>query len=350
MTIDYRLTPAIPPYTPYQYRTAYNFSDCYLGQGQTVAIVVAFGNPNLMSDLNTFNTRFDLPPVDIEIVYPQGEPSMTNEDWIIETSMDVELCHALAPCAKILLVVAIDESMDNLLDAARFASQTDASVISMSWGFTEFQEEVNFDSIFETPGKVFIASSGDGFTPEYPASSPRVISVGGTSLQLDPLGNQVAPEIGWILSGGGISLYEQKPPWQYIPSSAKPPTGMRTTPDVSFFADLFPGTSIFATINPEPAMNWFVVGGTSVGAPCWAAIFACAIPGGLALLDATPLIYELGTCSCSRSKEDIFRDITNGNTMFFPAIPGYDYVTGLGSPNVSAFIEAIRRKGCFLKT
>ncbi|WDV46477.1 S53 family peptidase [Clostridiaceae bacterium M8S5] len=345
---------AIPAYSPMQIKTAYNFSPKYDGEGNTIAIIVAYGNPNIMNDVEVFNERFDLPPADIEVFYPQGQPPFVDPEWQLETSLDVEWSHALAPRAKILLVAAKDSTFENLNEAILFAINEGANIISMSWGANESAMQLEFDKIFKDKNVVFVASSGDADAVSYPASSPYVIGVGGTSMQLDECGHRVAPETGWYDSGGGISEFEVKPAYQYIPNNAQPKTDMRTSPDISFFADVFPGVPIYVTPvepgeNPSTKQrqqgNWITVGGTSVSAPCQAAVLANALPTCVCY-NMPAVLYEISnSCSEHDINNDIkpYIDIKNGNTQFYPAIKGYDYVTGLGSPDVTNFIHAIKR-------
>ena len=174
------------------------------------------------------------------------------------------------------------------------ANQPGVSVVSMSWGFAEgqavlAQDEALYDGDFTTPaghqGVTFVASTGDYGTadPEYPAFSPNVVAVGGTSLYLNA-DNSYNNETGWgyfsnsagtlIGSGGGTSLYEPEPTYQLGVQS----TGFRSTPDVSFVADPATGAWISDPYN-LPADNSFeIVGGTSLSSPCWAGMFAPGQP------------------------------------------------------------------------
>ncbi len=136
-----------------------------------------------------------------------------NSGWDTETSLDIEWAHAIAPSAKILLVEAKTQSGANLLAAVDYAtSRSDVVAISMSWGGAEFPEETSLDSHFVSKyGAVFFASSGDnGAGASWPASSPDVIGVGGTSLMTRPDGS-FAKETAWAGSGGGVSAYEKEP-------------------------------------------------------------------------------------------------------------------------------------------
>ena len=334
---------AIPAYTPMQIRRGYNVPCKYQGYGNTIAIVVAYGNPNMVNDLAIFNRRFSLPDADIELVYPQGEPTFVDPDWQIETSLDVEWSHVLAPKARILVVASLDNSFDSLNTALKYAIQSGANIISMSWGSEEMIEQLEFDKIFKDQDIVFLAASGDSESVSYPAISPYVIGVGGTSLQLSTCGKRRVPETAWPDSGGGISAYEQKPAYQYIRNNAQPRTDMRTSPDISFFADPFPGVPVYTTLVGSMDGLWITVGGTSLSSPCQAGIFASALPPGTRVKNAPKMVYQIGGGCYYTNKNDAYIDIKNGNTMTYPALKGYDYVTGLGSPNVLKFICAVRK-------
>jgi subtilase family serine protease len=242
--------------------------------------------------------------------------------WASETSLDVEWAHAIAPKAKILLVEAVTPSGANLLKAVDYAaSRKDASAISMSWGGAEFPEEISLDSHFKSvSGAPFFASSGDnGAGASWPASSPFVIGVGGTTVSLKTVGT-FSKEIAWSGSGGGVSAYEKQPSFQSAYSIAKA-GGMRAIPDVSYDADPASGFSIVRS------GKWYVVGGTSAGAPQWAAITA---------LGQGVEIGKLYSDKSGNSSAKYFRDIligSNGDCKYYcDARKHYDYVTGLGSP------------------
>ena len=141
----------------------------------------------------------------------------TNSGWALETALDVEWAHAIAPQAKILLVEAKTQSGANLLERRRLCGRTKmtSSPISMSWGGPEFSEETSLDQTFVSKaGAVFFASSGDrGTGASWPAASPNVVGVGGTSLELFKNGSLIA-ESAWPGSGGGVSAYEPEPDYQ----------------------------------------------------------------------------------------------------------------------------------------
>src|SRR6266851_3278354 len=156
--------------TPSQIQHAYGFdllscsSSNTCGSGQTVAIVDAFNDPNIQSDLNTFDSQFGLPTCTMSngcftIATPQGAPR-TNRGWALEISLDVEWAHAIAPGANILLVEAVTNSFANLFGAVDFAaSQTGVHQVSMSWGGGESSSDSSNDSHFAVSGVTFFASS-----------------------------------------------------------------------------------------------------------------------------------------------------------------------------------------------
>src|SRR5262249_12132232 len=131
--------------------------------------------------------------------------------------------------------------------------------------------------------------------PQWPATSPNVVAVGGTSLYTDAFGN-VFSEGGWSGSGGGYSYYESEPPWQ----QGVQQSGVRTFPDVAAVADPSNGVWTYTTTPSNGLGNWVMVGGTSVGAPIWAGILAVADQGrnvvGLPSLDGPsqvlPALYS----------------------------------------------------------
>jgi Subtilase family len=335
-------------YTPAQVRHAYGFDQISFtggvvgdGAGQTIAIVDAFDNPNVANDLHQFDLQFGLADLPVFTkVNQNGGTAMppANAGWASEIALDVEWAHAIAPRANILLVVANDNSFANLLTAVDYArSQPGVTTVSMSWGAVEFSGEASFDSHFTTPaghaGVTFIASSGDrGAPPSYPAISKNVLAVGGTTFQADGAGNYLG-ESGWGGSGGGISRFVAQPPYQagVVTQSST----FRTSPDVAYDANPSTGFPVYDSFNNGTAAPWSQFGGTSAGAPQWAALVAIANQGrvlaGLTPLDGPgqllPKIYTLPA-------QD-FHDVTTGSSTGQPPLsagPGYDLVTGRGSP------------------
>src|SRR4051812_37948282 len=219
-------TPGPTGTTPTQIRHAYGFDQISFnngtvaadGSGTTIAIVDAYDDPNIANDLHQFDVKFGLPDPIFTKVNQNGAstPPTADHGWAGEIALDVEWAHAIAPKANILLVEANDSSFNNLLTAASYAArQSGVVAVSMSFGGGEFSGETSYDSTFQTPsghpGVTFVASSGDSGAPaSYPAASPNVLAVGGTTLRVDSSGN-ITSEAGWGGSGGGISTVESRP-------------------------------------------------------------------------------------------------------------------------------------------
>jgi subtilase family serine protease len=337
------------PYTPSQVRHAYGFDQlASTGAGQTIAIVDAYGSPNVQNDLNTFCQIFGLarpssrasPPAGyftFKVYYPQGKPKSTDTGWALETALDVEWAHVIAPGANIVLVAAKSNSYSNLLGAVDYAVNLGATQVSMSWGSSEFSSETgsSYDGHFNRPGVSFVASSGDnGAGVEWPAASPYVTSVGGTTLSLsaDGQGTYVS-ETGWSGSGGGVSSYEAEPGFQSTWQSS----GMRAVPDVSYNADPNTGVYVYDTVSYNGQTGWFQVGGTSAGAPQWAALMALANASAFPVSPSNPCLYS----AAGNLYSTYFHDITSGSNGSFSAVPNYDLVTGIGSPIASALVPAM---------
>jgi subtilase family serine protease len=319
--------------TPAQIKKAYNLPAS--GGSGTIAIIGAYNDATIEQDLAVFSKTFGLPECTTKngcfekhMIDPK---TSANSGWKLETSLDVEWAHAIAPNAKILLVSAKTPSGANLLSAIDYArNRADVVAVSMSFGGGEFPEEVSLDDHFTSSHPItFFASSGDnGSGVSWPASSPNVVSVGGTVLTLSNDGS-VTSELAWSGSGGGISKYEKEPDYQKEYTIARS-GGMRAVPDVSYNADPQSGVSVYASSGKKG--YWYVLGGTSAGAPQWAAIKA------LSLSADNQKFY---TDKSSDTNGNYFRDVksgTNGDCGYMcTARKRYDYVTGLGSPLTSSF-------------
>lgn len=322
-------------YKPSQIKHAYGLDQVTAtGKGQTIAIVDAYGSPTIQSDLNTFNQQFGLPAASLTIAYPTGKSGRKDSGWALETSLDVEWAHALAPDAKILLVVAKSASTSDLVAAIDYAASHGAQVVSNSWGGSEFSSEASYDSHFQHAGVVYLASSGDnGYGTSWPAVSPYVVSVGGTTLPLDASGNRTGAETGWSGSGGGQSTYESEPSYQTSWQSS----GKRGVPDVSFDADPNTGVAVYDSTLYQGQNGWFVVGGTSFSAPAWGAIYALADEGRTSpITGGVSQAYSAANSNYSGN----YVDITSGSNGV-SAATGYDYVTGVGSPVGQNLVPAL---------
>ncbi|WP_407971251.1 peptidase S8/S53 subtilisin kexin sedolisin [Burkholderia pyrrocinia] len=343
-------TASISGLTPALTRHAYGFDTiANQGDGMVVAIVDAYDDPKIEADLGVFNNAFSLPACTssngcFTKVYARGTRPRTDSGWALETSLDVEWVHAIAPKAKIVLVEAASASFSDLLAAVDVAVKRGASVVSMSFGGSEFGSEAGFDSHFNVAGVTFVASSGDsGAGTDYPAASPYVVAVGGTTLSIDAYGNYVG-EAAWSGSGGGVSTVEAEPAGQT--AWPVPVAGKRGVPDVSYDANPSSGFAVYDSVAYQGQAGWFQVGGTSAGAPQWSALVAIAnslrAAAGKSRLSGTyDSLYTVGKTAYGSD----FHDVTTGSNgncgSVCNAAGGYDYVTGLGSPQAPALVQAL---------
>ena len=340
-------------YTPSQIQSAYGFNKLSNdGTGQTIAIVDAYDDPTIQTDLQNFDTTFGLTnPPSLKVMSQTGSTTSlpgtdSTKGWEVEESLDVEWAHALAPGAKIVLVEANSASDADLFAAVTTAANlAGVSVVSMSFGGGEFSSEASYDSVFTTPaghqGVTFVASTGDNGAPGgFPAYSSNVLAVGGTTLSVDSSGNYVS-ESGWSGSGGGISTYESQPSYQN--GVVTQTTTKRAIPDVAFDADPNSGVVVCDSFSYGTGNPWVTLGGTSFSAPAWGAIISIVDQGrvqnGLGSLDGAtqtlPMIYQLAETTPSA-----FHDVTSGNNGH-AAGTGYDLVTGLGTPVVNVLAAAM---------
>jgi subtilase family serine protease len=342
--LESRATPA--SLSPAQIRHAYGFDQIAFpsngqsivgdGRGQTIAIVDAFHNPTVANDADVFDRAFTIGgsqslftqygPASqfLTVATPQGTPA-TDAGWSEEIALDVEWAHAIAPGAHILLVEAKSDSLTDLLAAVDYARrQPTVAAVSMSWGANEFRSEASFDSYFTTParhtGVTFVGASGDNGAPAtWPSVSSNVLAVGGSTLRVDSAGNYLS-ESAWGGSGGGVSSFVSRPNFQ----SSLLGGATRGAPDVSFDANPSTGFSVYS------ASHWRTIGGTSAGAPQWAALVAIADQGralnGRAALDTGAALSAIYGLSASD-----FHDVTTGSNGY-AARAGYDLATGRGSP------------------
>ncbi len=328
-------------YCPAQLLRAYYFDRTYDGAGQTIALVDAFGYQNIQNDLRIFSQQFNLPAADLTI-YPLGEDQTFHQDWAIETAMDVQWAHALATGARLLLVLAASNSVEDLMDAVVYALSRKPDILSLSWGLPETLQLTDYHPIFEQTSATCIAAVGDSAdSPKFPSISPDVLAVGGTSLQLDRAGNRTAPESLWVNSGGGVSDVVLIPEYQRIFGDINALTGgYRGLGDVSFLADPLTGVAVFCTSNDKTTGRWLSGGGTSLGAPAWSAIAArMNQAAGRPLGRLNPLLYDAAGRTEYQLPQLYFIDITTGANRITASREGWDFCTGLGSPVVSSLVE-----------
>ena len=345
---------ALNPYTPSQLASYYgfkwDFSHGINGRGLTVAVVDAYGDPAINYDLAVFDNFTGLPSFNLTIEQVGSGTFNSNSSWALETALDVEWVHAMAPMARIILYVSSDASggLDKALSLA--VTQGIANVISVSWGSAESllsqQEVSSMNSIISSAtssGITIVAASGDqgsndgtsSPTVNFPASDPNVLSVGGVSLFN---GSSGFSESAWggvnkgvtFGSGGGYSKFFNAPYWQ----SGIVQGTHRGVPDVAMIAN--PQTPVVVFMKG----NRYNVGGTSLGTPIWGDIIALMDQyNGMRLGNTDPLLYQIYR---STEYSSAFSDITTGTNGKYAAGTGWDPVTGLGTPHVSALVNLSR--------
>jgi hypothetical protein len=314
------------------------------GAGQSVAIVDAYRDPDITSDVNTFSKRYGLPGVcgttgagsdcfSFRASAPRGTP--VNSSWSLETSLDVEWIHAVAPKAAIRLQEAHDPGFASMFAAVSAAAALKPDTISMSWGdpLGEFSGESYYNARCQLAESVCVAATGDdGHPGQYPAYNPSVLAIGGTTLNLGANGT-VASETSWNGSGGGLSYFQAKPAAQ----RGVTPGPTRGIPDVSFDADPGTGVAVYDSDSYEGQAGWFQVGGTSVGAPVWSAILAAAdqlrAAAGKSRLTSADDQARKAVYGAAPALAAITSGQPNGlcPSECVPG-PGYDFITGMGSP------------------
>jgi subtilase family serine protease len=367
--------PALPfCYGPDQIRAAYGIQPVLdsgiTGAGRTIVIIDAFQSPTIRQDLALFDHIWHYRNPTLNIIAPDGVTPFNPADpsqlmWSAEISLDVQWSHAIAPGAKIDLVLAKSASDADILRVTKYAvAHNLGDVISQSFGEAEAcadpallaQEHAVFESA-TAKGITLFASSGDLGSAQptcdnkallvsasTPASDPDVTAVGGTHLLADATSGRYGSETAWNddfgAGGGGFSNLYRRPGYQaQFQSNDK----RRGVPDVAYAADIR-GGFIAAFGVPFGVGGLFVFGGTSAGSPQWAGIIALADQrGGHRLGAINRSLYRIAK---GGSYSRAFHDVTAGNNVFFglpgySAGPGWDAATGLGSPDATRLIPLL---------
>ena len=313
-------------FSPSQLKAAYNIGAT--GATDTVAIVDAYGYPNAEADLATYRAQFGLPPCTtangcfskINQTGTKNYPR-TNTGWDQEQALDLDMVSAMCPSCHILLVEATNTSDTNLGTAVNEAANLGAHVISNSYGGGESGTNTYEANYYNHAGVAITASTGDsGYGAQFPATSPHVTAVGGTSLTWN---GTTRTETAWSGGGSGCSTVYAKPSWQTGVTDAK--CGMRMEADVSADADPNTGVAVYGP-GARGKSGWLVFGGTSVAAPLVGGIYG-AMNG--------PVNYGQNPYQNVGSLNDITSG-SNGTcptSYFCHAGTGYDGPTGLGTPN-----------------
>ncbi|MFL5820496.1 MAG: peptidase S8 [Solirubrobacteraceae bacterium] len=331
-------------YGPAQFHGAYNLPQQASGN-QTIAIVDAYDDPTIRNDLSAYSTKMgipDLPTCSSTVTSScfaklnqsgnSGSYPSKNSGWALEIALDVEAAHAVCQNCKIVLVEANSNSFSNLSAAVKTAANKGANAISNSYGGGEYSGEN--DSAYKQTRRAVTVSSGDsGYRTEFPASSPNVVAVGGTTLTATKQSDgsySYGGEKVWNGTGSGCSAFLSAQSWQTNLSewSNTSCDQKRGVADVAADADPSTGAAVYDTTKYQGRSGWFQVGGTSLSAPLIAAVYALA-----ANADSTDYPASLPYAN-QNSLHDITSG-TNGNcaTIMCSAHSGYDGPTGVGTPN-----------------
>lgn len=380
-------TIAATVYSPAQIRAAYGLpplpvagaalspaAAADFGAGQTIYLVDAHDHPNAFADLAKFSAKFALPactnaPLSTSTALPlaaagtgctfsvaytdhaglllKSAPSYDAE-WAAEIALDVEWAHAIAPLARLVLVEVPSDNSQQLLGGVALANRMGAGVVSMSFGAPEGSWVRATDVMFSTAGMTYVAAAGDaGAQVLWPAVSPKVLAVGGTSLQWS--GHDTRYEAAWAKSGGGVSAVQPLPAWQS--GLELPGVGAvtrRAVADVAFNANPDTGQYVALTARGAATTSWNSFGGTSIGAPQWAGLVAVANArraaiGKRPLADFHAALYQ-AIASSPLPHAASFNDVVDGRDgacAGCAAAAGYDTVTGWGTPNAGVLLAAL---------
>lgn len=316
-------------YYPVDIQSAYNLTTPISGfasGSETVAVVDAYHDPNAAADLNTYRAYFKLPTCGSGCFTQVAQDGTTNypnanTSWSEEISLDLDMVSAACPGCHILLVEANSASLGDLGTAVSYAA-AHANVVSNSYGAAEFSGETAYDTYYDHPGVVITASAGDGgYGVEYPAGSPYVTAVGGTTLTASSTARGWSETV-WSGTGSGCSAYESNPGWQ--PATTYCTT--RTVADTA--ADANPSTGV-AVYDSYGESGWLVFGGTSVASPIIASVYALAgnakteTAGGLYGADLNRVTSGSNARRCSTYLCNAADSLASG----------YNGPTGNGTPN-----------------
>ena len=338
-------------WTPQQLLAAYNVpatgaNNKPAGYEIKVAIISVYHYSNMQLDLNKWAQQFGVKPITLNIINQAGV--ITNSEMALNTNTAVQMVNTVSPGATVYVIEAKSVGYNDIYTAIQTAVNLGVNVVLLPFGADEFSTQDSKTPMFLNTNIVWIAPSGSYDRPSFPATYSGVIAVGGTTL------SSVAPfvETAWAESGVGMSTRERMPAFQAIPSvQAANTTGYRSVPDVAFNADPEYGAHIYMS----KLGGWVLVGGNTVSSAFFAGVVAIANQTRKAqskpmLSSSTkavgPLqshLYNLMSTNGGPTNSTILNDVVRGYAGLgaYPAGPGYDIATGLGSLNVQKFIDYI---------
>jgi ricin-type beta-trefoil lectin protein len=353
-----------PGFTPTQVQSSYGFPSASAGSGETVAVVSAYDDPTAASDLAAYRTQYSLPECGtgtgiagsacFQKVSQTGSTTVLpgpDGGWAATDSESLDMISAVCPNCHIVLVEAMGSDISDLGAAENEAVALGAKFIDNTWLDSEqtlgSKKESQADSeYFDQPGIAITAPSGNaGYTDDvnYPAASPYVTAVGGTTLATDSTGIRGWTETAWALSSSGCSQYEPKPDWQMDSGCTD-----RTLNDLAALANPTPGIATYDSYEDQDDNPWITTGGTAAGSAIVAAAYALAgIPAANTNPASYPYLNPGGSYTTPGNAYPYpagLNDITSGSTGTCSPSPsylcnagdGYDGPTGLGSPSGSA--------------
>lgn len=377
-------TSTVTTYTPAQIRAAYKLpalpsstagltaaQAAQLGAGQTIYIVNAKHDPNLVAELAAFNAQFGLPACssrtlaastalplaaasstgcELVIAYSTSAGALTatapayDSGWATEIALDVQWAHATAPLARLVLIEAPDAGVTSLSNAVALANKMGSGVVSMSFGAAEGSWTTSYDSVFSASGMSYLAATGDGGSAvSWPSVSSKVLAVGGTTLSYS--GSGARSEVAWASTGGGVSSYVAVPGYQ---SALVSSLSKRAVADVAFNADPNSGQYVASIPSGSSSVRWLSAGGTSLSTPQWAGLIAVAnalrAAAGKTVLGAPHSVLYGQVAAVPATYGAAFADVSsgsNGSCSVCTAKAGYDTPTGWGTPNASALLSTL---------
>ena len=315
---------------PADLRSAYQIT-AMGSAGTIIAIVDAYGYPGAEADLAVYRAQYGLAPCTsasgcFTRIDQRGGTAYpaTDTGWAQEQALDIQIASAMCPGCRILLIESDDDSIDNLVAAVTLAVARGATAISNSYGGTEPGTRAYAKS-YRHPGLAITASAGDtGYGVEFPASAPDVIAVASTRLVRNAGEPRGWSETVWASTGSGCSAIYPKPAWQTDTLCTR-----RMVADVAAVASPITGVAVYGPIGSGQSPGWMTFGGTSIGAPLIAGIYAAAgaHPTGARRLWLHPeWLYDITSG----------RNSACGGTYFCIAGPGYDGPSGNGAPHGKA--------------
>lgn len=322
-------------FSPTGIHTAYNVPTN--GGAGAIALVDAFNYPTALNDFNVFSNQFSLPTESssdvtassntvFRVVYATGSKPSDDGGWAQESALDTQWAHAMAPKAKIYLVEAASASLDDLANAANVAkSLPGVKQVVMSFGATETScEFATYDKDFLKSGVTFYSAAGDDAgNRDFPGESKNVVCVGGTTLNVN-LDGTWASETAWDGTACGPSNFEPRPLFQNVIFSKV--GKFRGDCDIAADGDPATGVSVYDSFTFQGVSGWQVFGGTSSAAPIVAGIANTALESHPSSQAQNTTFYaNLGTAN--------FHDVTSGSAGGFDAAAGWDFATGVGTPN-----------------